>query len=79
MDLENKTDIRKELNDFCSTTTAHGFVHFTGKEKSKKLLWGIICLGMEMDVTSLNLNTHSSGDSFQHLNTNLVNQIMSTL
>ena len=35
----------KELNVFCSTTTAHGFVNFTGDDKQKRLFWGIICLG----------------------------------
>ena len=35
----------KELQDFCSSTTAHGFVNFTGKSKPRRLFWGIICSG----------------------------------
>ena len=38
-------DFWKEFIDFCSTTTAHGFLNFTRNDKSNRLLWGIFCLG----------------------------------
>ena len=42
---QNGMGLWKELNVFCSTTTAHGFVYFTGDNKQRSPFWGIICLG----------------------------------
>ena len=48
--IDQKTmDIWTELQGFCSTTTAHGFVNFTGKSKTKRLFWGVICFGKHDD------------------------------
>ena len=49
-DGAKSVDVKRELNDFCSTTTAHGFVYFTDNNKVKRLFWGIICLGKDFLV-----------------------------
>ena len=44
---KQKIGFSKEFDDFCMSTTAHGFSNFTGDNKLKRRFWGMICLSKE--------------------------------
>ena len=47
---KQKNVFSKEFDDFCMSTTAHGFSDFTGDNKLKRRFWGMICLSKEAQL-----------------------------
>ena len=41
-----------EFRGFCSATTAHGFINFTGTNKARRLFWGTVCLGTSNAIST---------------------------